>query len=294
MSFLLSIVILMGINLIAALGVYLLTGMTGLFSFGQAGFMAIGAYVSAVLSIKMGFSHYLAIAAGVLAAGIVAFLVGYPTIRLRTNYFAIATLGLSEAIRSVLNFFVGFTGGATGVGGIPQKVGAGSVVFCAVLCVLMVRSYVLSKFGRASVAVRTDELAAESLGINSFYIRIVNFILAACLAALAGGLLAFYMTYIAPDMFSVGRSVELIVIVFFGGLRSITGTVLSTVFLTGVPELLHFASEWRAVLLSLLVLAVIIFRPEGLMGNKEISMESIRSFFKRDAMRKGAKENAVS
>ncbi|MDP2858311.1 MAG: branched-chain amino acid ABC transporter permease [Bacillota bacterium] len=271
MSFFESIAVTAGVNLIAALGIYLLTGLTGLFSFGQAGFMATGAYVSAVVALKLGLPYYVAIPVGILASALTAFATGYPTIRLRSNYFAIATLGFSEAIRSLLNFFVSFTGGATGVGGIPRRVGIWTVLLFAAMALVLVRNFVCSKLGRASVAVRTDEMAAESMGMDSFKVRMLAYIFASCLAGLAGGLMAFYMSYIAPDMFSVARSVELLVIVFFGGLRSMTGAVIAAILLTAVPQLLHFAAEWRAVLFSVLVLTVIIYKPEGLMGSSELT-----------------------
>lgn len=269
------------ITLIAVQGVYILTGLTGLFSFGQAGFMAVGAYVSAMLALRLNLPFVPALTLGVLAAALLSLVVGYPTLKLKIHYFALATLGLAEAIRSVLNIFVSLTGGATGVAGIPPYTQPWMAVLAAVLSVVLTVNFARSRHGRACVAVRTDEVAALAIAVNAQWYRQMAFTISACLAGLAGGLMAFYISYIEPNMFDIVRSVELIIIVFFGGLRSITGSVLATILLSAGSQFLQSAEEWRTVIYSVLILAIIIFRPEGLLGYRELTAARLRRTWAR-------------
>lgn len=279
MSFYTDIVVNALLWLIAVQGVVLLTGVTGLFSFGQAGFVAIGAYVSATLSLSYDLPFAVCLLGGVVAAAVVSVIVGFPTIRLKTNYFALATLGLAEAIRATLNLFV--EGGATGLGGIPMKTEPWMVFVAAGVSIWLVVNFVNSRHGRACVAIRTDEVAAHAIGVNPLFYRQVVFTLSACLAALAGGLIAFKDSYIEPDMFGIVRSVELIIFVFFGGLRSITGSVVGTLILMIIPHFMQELSQWRMVMLTFIILMIILFRPMGLMGEWELSPASIRRLFSR-------------
>jgi branched-chain amino acid transport system permease protein len=280
-GFYIDILVYAALSLIAVQGVFLLTGVTGLFSFGQAGFMAIGAYVGAILNLKYDLPLVLCLLGGVLVAAVVSVVVGYPTIRLKTNYFAIATLGLAEAIRATLNLLVGMTGGATGVGGIPPLTQPWMVFVTAILSIWITVNFVKSRHGRACVAIRTDEVAAHAIGINAQKYRQIVFTLSACLAALSGGLMAFYVSYIEPDMFGVTRSVELIIFVFFGGLRSVTGAVVGTLILMTLPSFMQFLSEWRMAIFTSVILVIILYRPGGLMGDWELSFEWLRSLVSR-------------
>lgn len=278
MSFYTDIVVNALLWLIVVQGVVLLTGVTGLFSFGQAGFVAIGAYVSATMSLSYDLPFPVCLLGGILAAGVVSLIVGYPTIRLKTNYFALATLGLAEAVRATLNLFV--EGGATGLGGIPMKTEPWMVVVAAALSIGLVVNFVNSRHGRACVAIRTDEVAAHAIGVNPLFYRQAVFTLSACLAGLAGGLIAFKDSYIEPDMFGVVRSVELIIFVFFGGLRSITGSVVGTMTLMILPHFMQELTKWRMAMLTLIILLIILFRPMGLMGEWELSFASVKRLFK--------------
>ncbi len=278
MDYFVSTAIFTGITLIGVLGVYLITGLTGLFSLGQAAFMAIGGYVSAVLiknySLPVIPSVVLAIAAAV-AAGL---LVGFPTVRLRRDYISLVTLGFGEAIVALLNNTANITGGAMGISGIPQlttlPVVAGSVVVCLTLVIL----YKNSKYGRQCLALRSDELAAKSMGINVYRVKLITFLFASALTGYAGVLYGFYTTYLEPAAFNWIISAEWTIIVFVGGVNSLTGTVVATLLLTGLPEFLRFAAEWRVAIYSVIVLLVVNYRTAGLLGDRELTLRGIVRF----------------
>ncbi|MCK4817815.1 branched-chain amino acid ABC transporter permease, partial [bacterium] len=211
-----GIIILASINLIAVLGLSLLTGFTGSFCFGQAGFLAVGAYVSTLMTMKLNMPFLISLATGMMATGLISILLGYPTLKLKGDYFAIATLGFSEAIRLVIENLDKVTGGARGIPGIPTRTTLPSVILMAIIATVCIRFYVVSRHGRNCVAVREDETAAQSIGINTFRYKQVSFFINGLLAGLAGGLLAHYVGFIQPSMFSIIKSTELIVMVIFG------------------------------------------------------------------------------
>lgn len=271
-----GIIILASINLIAVLGLSLLTGFTGSFCFGQAGFLAVGAYVSTLMTMKLNMPFLISLATGMMATGLISILLGYPTLKLKGDYFAIATLGFSEAIRLVIENLDKVTGGARGIPGIPTRTTLPLVILMAIIATVCIRFYVVSRHGRNCVAVREDETAAQSIGINTFRYKQVSFFINGLLAGLAGGLLAHYVGFIQPSMFSIIKSTELIVMVIFGGMHSVTGATLAAVVLTALPEVLRTAAAWRLVAYGAVVVFIMVARPEGLLGSWELSWTSMR------------------
>ncbi len=270
MGYIQTILTLTGITMIGVMGCYLVTGLTGLFSFGQAAFMALGGYVSAVLALRWNVPFPLAAAAGVLVAVICGLLVGLPTVRLRRDYISLVTFGFGEAIVAVLNNSARVTGGAEGLCGVPKRVDLGLVSVSVLVCVFMAACYKGSKYGRQCLALRNDELAARSMGINVNRLKLVTFLFASALTGYAGVLYAFYSQYLEPGIYNWSTSAEWLIIVFVGGINSLTGAMVSALLLTGLPEVLRFASEWRIIIYCVIVLLIINFRPKGMFGEWEL------------------------
>jgi branched-chain amino acid transport system permease protein len=272
-----------GIALIGVLGVYMVTGLTGLFSFGQAAFLAIGAYVSAGLYKNLGLSLPLAALVAMLVGLAAGLLVGLPTVRLRRDYISLVTFGFGEAIIAVLNNTANITGGAMGLSGVPQRTSFLLVLVSLLVCLAIVISYKNSKYGRQCLALRNDELAARSMGINVERLKLTTFLIASVMTSFAGVLYVFYTTYVEPGAFGWVVSAEWMIIVFVGGVNSLTGAVVATVLLTGLPEFLRFASEWRIAIYCVIVLLILNFRPSGIFGEHEISLRFLRRLFRKGA-----------
>ena len=283
MEYIASTLTFTGIALIGVLGVYMVTGLTGLFSFGQAAFLAIGAYVSAVLFKNLGFPLPLAALVAMLVGLAAGLLVGLPTVRLRRDYISLVTFGFGEAIIAVLNNTAAVTGGATGLSGVPQRTSFLLVLASVLVCLAIVISYKNSKYGRQCLALRNDELAAKSMGINVERLKLVTFLIASVMTSFAGVLYVFYTTYVEPGAFGWVISAEWMIIVFVGGVNSLTGAVVATVLLTGLPEFLRFASEWRIAIYCIIVLLILNFRPSGIFGEHEISLRFLRQLFRKGA-----------
>jgi branched-chain amino acid transport system permease protein len=276
-----GILILVCINLLAVLGLSLLTGFTGLFNFGQAGFLAFGAYTAAILTTRYDAPFLLALLAAMVVGALVSFIIGYPTLGLKGDYFAIATLGFAEATRLLIENLEKITGGARGIPRIPTYTTLPLALIAAGIAVALVANFVRSRHGRNCVAIREDELAAESIGIDSFRYKQMVFAINGMLGALAGGLLAHYVGFIQPSMFGMIKSTELIVMVIFGGMHSLTGAVFAALVLTSLPELLRAAQAWRLVAYGALVVLIMIVRPEGLMGSWELTPANLKSLLLR-------------
>jgi branched-chain amino acid transport system permease protein len=274
-----GIIILTCINLISVLGLSLLTGFTGLFCFGQAGFMAIGAYVAGMMTKFLHVPLPLALLCGAIAGGLISIPLGLPTLRLKGDYFAIATLGFAEAIRLLVENLEKVTGGSRGIPSIPTFNNVPIIVLLTLVLVWLLRNYVSSRHGRNCVAVREDETAAQAIAVDTFRYKQISFIVNGMLAGLSGGLLAHYVGFIQPSMFGIPKSTELIVMVIFGGMHSVTGAVLAAIVLTSLPEFLRAASVWRLVVYGAVVVLIMIFRPEGLLGSWEISIKSLRALW---------------
>ena len=285
-----GILILVCINLLAVLGLSLMTGFTGLFNFGQAGFLAVGAYTATILTTQYEVPFAIALLAGMITSALTSFVIGYPTLRLKGDYFAIATLGFSEAVRLLVENLEKITGGSRGIPRIPTVTTLPVALVSAVIALWLVANYVTSRHGRNCVAIREDELAAESIGINSFRYKQISFAINAMLAGLAGGLLAHYIGFIQPSMFSIVKSTELIVMVIFGGMHSLTGAILATLALTSLPELLRAAQAWRLVAYGALVVVIMVARPEGLMGSWELTPANVKALLSKKAQPRPAQE----
>ena len=283
MEYIFTILTFTGITLIGVLGSYLVTGLTGLFSFGQAAFFSVGAYTAAVLVKNLEVPFLLAVPVA-MAAGLVAgLIVGYPTVRLRRDYISLVTFGFGEAIIALLNNSTNLTGGAMGLSGIPRYTNFAVVWGSVAICLALVAGYKYSKFGRQCLALRTDELAAKAMGINVYRVKLVTFLFAAAMTSYAGVLYAFYTTYVEPGAFGWIVSAEWIIIVFVGGINSLTGSVFATLLLTGLPEVLRFASEWRIAAYCVIVLLIINFRPIGLFGEFELTLQWLRQLGRKGA-----------
>jgi branched-chain amino acid transport system permease protein len=282
-----QVLIFIGINITLAVSLNLILGFAGQFSLGHAGFMALGGYTSAAISFyflgpllaqlgtggvlgAVGEPAALAVAllSGGFAAAIAGLLVGIPTLRLRGDYLAIATLGMGEIIRVVI-LNTDFVGGARGFTDIPRWTTFTWVFLIAGLCVLVVRNLIASTMGRALIAVREDEDAAAAMGINTTRYKVFAFVLGAFFAGVAGGLQAHYLQYLHTNSFTFLRSIEIVVFVILGGGGSITGSIISAAVLTILPEALRVAQSWRMVIYSALLVVMMLTRPQGLMGGQE-------------------------
>ena len=292
-SYLEGIIMLSGINLIAVLGLSLLTGFAGLFSFGHAGFMAIGAYSAAICTTLLKLPFAVGIAASALVAAGSSWLIGRATLKLKGDYFCIATLGFGEAIRLILDNFQGL-GGSRGWPGIPPSTTIWNILILDVIGVVLLANLVRSRHGRNMIAVREEELAAQVAGINTFKYKMLALVISAAYAGVAGALLAHYMTFIQPKMFSMVKSTELTIIVIFGGLGSISGSVLGAVVLTFLPELLRAVDKWRLVVYGLAVIGIMIGRPRGLMGGFELTPRAVRGWISDRKDMKTAKAAQVA
>jgi branched-chain amino acid transport system permease protein len=270
------------IYVIATVGLSVFTGYTGLFSLGHAAFFAIGAYTAAILTYFYGFNFYLALALGAAAGGLVGFLIGWPTLKakLRTDYFAIATLGFGEAIRVLLENLP-ITQGARGLPGIRGETTLPVLVVAAALTIWLAWNLIHSRHGRASIAIREDFVAAEMMGVNVFMGRLRSLTFSAASAGLAGGLFAHYFCFIQPSMFTSYMSTQMTAAVVAGGMGSISGPVIATLIFIGIPEALRVANIWRLVAYGLLLVLIMIYRPQGLMGYRELSLDMIRGWYRR-------------
>jgi branched-chain amino acid transport system permease protein len=283
-----GILVLMQINIILAVSLNLINGVTGMLSLGHAGFMAVGAYTAALLSIflsKTGFlppvlQFPLTLIAGGLVAALIGLLIGIPTLRLRGDYLAIATLGSGEIIRVViLNLKI--TRGALGLSGIPYYTNFWSAEFFMLLAVIVMWNIMHSNHGRALAAIRENEIAAEAMGVNTTYYKVSAFLVGAFFAGLAGGLFAHYLGYIAPKSFDFMKSIEILLMVVLGGLGSLTGSVVAAIVLTGLPELLRFLQSYRMVIYSLTLVILMLYRSQGLFGRGEASAVLLKKWFKK-------------
>ncbi len=277
--------VLIGINIILASSLNLINGFTGQFSIGHAGFMAVGAYVSAVLSVKFELPFILAILGSAASAGLLGFMIGLPTLRLKGDYLAIATLGLGEIIRiCILN--IQYVGGASGFMGIPRYTNFAWVFALTIVTLFVIKNLINSTHGRACIAIRENEIAAESMGVDTTRYKVMAFTIGAFFAGVAGALFSHYFYIAHPASFTFMKSFDILTIVVLGGLGSLTGSVTAAILLTFVSAALAGYPEWRMVIYSLMLIILMIYRPQGLFGNKELSMAMFGRLFgggKRDA-----------
>lgn len=260
------------INIILAVSLNLITGFTGQFSLGHAGFMSIGAYVCAIVNMHMNSTAGFLIGtlAGALIAAFIGILIGIPTLRLRGDYLAIATLGMAEIIRVVfLNLDI--TNGAAGLNGIPRYTNWLWLFAFTVGTVVLLNNFIKSSHGRACISIREDEIAAESMGINTTKYKVMAFAIGAFFAGVAGALYSSYFYFVKPDLFGFLKSIDILVIVVLGGMGSLTGSVIAAVALAVISTFLQSFTAVRMIVYAALLVVIMIFRPQGIMGTKEIN-----------------------
>ncbi|CAG5774907.1 branched-chain amino acid ABC transporter permease [Streptococcus pneumoniae] len=269
-----------GINIILAVGLNLIVGFSGQFSLGHAGFMAIGAYAAAIIGSKSPTygAFFGAMLVGALLSGAVALLVGIPTLRLKRDYLAVATLGVSEIIRIFIINGGSLTNGAAGILGIPNFTTWQMVYFFVVITTIATLNFLRSPIGRSTLSVREDEIAAESVGVNTTKIKIIAFVFGAITASIAGSLQAGFIGSVVPKDYTFINSINVLIIVVFGGLGSITGAIVSAIVLGILNMLLQDVASVRMIIYALALVLVMIFRPGGLLGTWELSLSR---FFKK-------------
>ena len=278
-----AIIVTICINIILAASLNLVVGFTGQLSLGHAGFMAIGAYTCAIItmSVDSEWGFVLGVLAGAVLAALVGALVGLPTLRLRGDYLAIATLGMSEIIRIVL-LNLEATNGAAGLSPVPQWADNWNWVFgLTALTLVVLWNYVKSSHGRRAIAVREDEIAAESIGVDATRAKVLSFTVGAFFGGLAGGMYASYFYFIKPDAFGFLKSIDILVIVVLGGLGSLSGSVIAAIVLSIISTVLQQFTAVRMILYALLLVVIMVFRPQGLMGSREVSLQVFGRLFRR-------------
>ena len=261
--------ILMAINIILAVSLHLVIGITGQFSIGHAGFLAVGAYISAIITMKL----ELPFIVGIILAGIIATLagliVGIPTLRLRGDYLAIATLGFAEIIR-IIFLNIDYVGGAAGMQVTHYTTWTYAFV-CLVITILVISNFTNSRHGRACVSIRENEVASDAMGINTTFYKVVAFAIGAFFAGVAGALYAHNFYIIQPVNFGFLKSFDILIFVVLGGLGSLSGSVIAAILLTIVSTYLQGFPETRMIIYSLVLILVMLYRPQGLMGTREIT-----------------------
>jgi branched-chain amino acid transport system permease protein len=258
-----------GINIMLATSLHLIIGITGQFSIGHAGFLAVGAYASAVMTMKLELPFIIAVLTGGVIAAVAGMVIGIPSLRLKGDYLAIATLGFGEIVRIVL-LNIEYVGGASGME--VSHLTTWRWVFAFVMItVLVIRNFTNSTHGRACISVREDETAADAMGINTTYYKVSAFVIGAFFAGIAGSLYAHNFYIIQPSNFGFLKSFDILIFVVLGGLGSLSGSVLAAILLTIVTTFLQDYPETRMIIYSLVLILMMIFRPQGLMGTKEIT-----------------------
>ena len=269
-------VILILINIIMAVSLNLINGLTGQFSIGHAGFMAVGAYTSAIITVKLGMDFPIALIVATVSAAFLGFLIGMPTLRLNGDYLAIATLGLGEIIRiAILN--IDYVGGASGFMGIPRLTTFPIAFWIMVFVVYFIKNFKNSADGRACLAIRENEIAAETMGINTTKYKVMAFTIGAGFAGTAGALFSHYYYIAHPAPFTFMRSFDVLTMVVLGGLGSISGSISGAVLLTAISAALADYPEWRMVIYSIVLIVLMLNRPQGIFGNKELSLKMFQS-----------------
>lgn len=278
-----DILFLICINIIMAVSLNLITGFTGQFSLGHAGFMAIGAYTAALIIMKL--STTLGFIIGVFAGGafaaLVGCIIGFPTLRLKGDYLAIATLGMAEIIRIiVVNLTI--TNGAAGLFVYQRFTNWAWLFGFTVATILVIRNFIRSSYGRACISIREDEIASEAMGVNTTKYKIIAFTLSSFIAGVGGALYASTFYIIQPTNFGFMKSIDFLIIVVLGGMGSLSGSVVGAILLGFINAFLQDFAEVRMIIYSTLLIVIMLFRPQGLMGTKELSMDMFLGQYWRD------------
>ena len=273
--------ILIGINVIMSVSLNLINGYTGQFSLGHAGFMAVGAYVGVVCTSNFNMPLIVALLAGAACAGLLGFLIGLPTLRLRGDYLAIATLGLGEIIRIVI-MNIEYVGGAAGFKGIKHLTDFTWVFFIMLFTLFFVKNFVNSSHGRACIAIRENEIAAEAMGVNTTKYKVMAFTIGAAFAGVAGGLFAHQFYLISPNSFTFLASFNYLIMVVLGGMGSITGSIAGAFVVTFISAALAAWPEFRMIIYALALVLLMFYRPQGLFGYMELTnMRPLRQLLEK-------------
>ncbi|MDK2866727.1 MAG: branched-chain amino acid transport system permease protein [Clostridiales bacterium] len=282
-----GIIVFILINVILATSLNLAVGFLGQLTLGHAGFMAVGAYVSAITAVALNANFNLpkivvlliSLTLAAIVSALTGVAIGIPALRLRGDYLAIITLGFGEVIRVIINN-IKVTGGAQGFTGIPKLSTLDNVFWITVLAVAFLYTLTHSRQGRAILSIREDEIAAEAVGVKTTSFKVMGFAIAAGLAGIGGGLYAHYIAFLDPNTFNFMRSVEILIIVVLGGMGSLTGSIVAAIVLTIMPEALRSFNELRLLLYALILVVMMIFKPSGLFGTEEFSWQGIYDRYK--------------
>lgn len=293
-----SVILQCGVYSIMAVSLNICTGYLGQLPLGHAGFMAVGAYAGALFwKAVPGLPTPVAIVCGILIAGLAAALfgviIGVPALRLKGDYLAIITLGFGEIIRIAIINLPDITGGTPGLLNVPKYTNFTVTFLCLAVCCFVVHNLMHSRHGRAILAIRDNEIAADCCGINLTAYKVFAFALSAFFAGVAGAVYAGLQGSLFPKSFDFMASINVLVMVVLGGMGSMTGSIIAATVLTALPLIMQSFNSYRMVIYSLLLIVVMIFKPSGLMGHKDFSMtRTIEYFMNFKAIRARKKEVA--
>jgi len=304
MPYLFRTVIIITLYIVLALSLNLVIGFAGQLSMGHSAFYGIGAYTTALLMVEAKWSFWLALLASAVVASLFGFLLGIPTLRLKGDYLAIATIGFGELVRLVLINWVSFTRGPAGIPGIPGPSLFGYTIhtnadYYYIILALMLLTVVISnrllnsRLGRGLIAIRDDEIAAEAMGINPATVKIMAFVLGAAIAGVAGSFFASYIHYVNPDNFTYVESVVILCMVVLGGTGSIPGVIAGAIILAALPEFLRDISTYRYAIYGMLLILMMINRPQGMIG-MELLKGKLKPKSIRLRLKKGGRSHANS
>lgn len=286
-AYVMHIALMAGIHVMLALGLNIITGYCGQLSIGHAAFFGIGAYTSALLTLNLGISFWLAILIASVLSAVFGILLGLPTLRLKGPYLVIATLGFGEIVRLILVNWVSMTRGPMGLPGIrpPEPIAIAGTVLVnfsskrayyylvlafIVLIVILMRKLANSKTGRSFIAIREDQIAAEVMGVNLGYYKLLAFSLSALIAGFAGGLYAHYVRFISPDTFISGESINLLTMIVVGGMGTIIGPIIGAVGITYLLEQMRVFAQYRMIFYGIILFLSSVYMPKGIMGLWEL------------------------
>ena len=283
-----QIITLAGVNAIMAISVNMVCGITGQLSLGQAGFQAVGAYAVILLTQNLHIPLPVSIILAGLIAAFLGFLIGFPTLKLEGDYLAIVTLAFGEIIRIVLTNLKDITGGPNGKQFITimkslkwgPTVSYFVITLSLVLILTLLNNFIRSTFGRAILAVREDEIAAESSGVGVFRYKMTGFVIASFIGGIGGALYAPFIGFIKPELASFNNSINHLIYVVFGGMGSISGGILAAYALTILQEFLRIIKDYRLLIYPVILILVMLFRPQGLLGTKELSLVKFADWIK--------------
>lgn len=267
-GYVMQVIELMGINSILVASLNLINGFLGEFAIGHAGFMASGAYISAIGTVMFHIPFALAMLIGGIFTAFLAYLIGIPAFKTSGDYLAVITLGFNMIIVNLLNN-IDYIGGPRGMVGLPKSTNFIWVFSIAVLTIVILRNLIYSNYGRTWISIREDGIAAEMMGINIIKSKLIAFAVSGFFAGLAGAMWGHMMQYINPSSFTYVKSTDMLIMLYLGGVSSLSGSVLGAVLLTGLLEGLRSLGVWRMVISPLILIIIMLRRPQGIMGNRE-------------------------